>query len=233
MIGFTIVLNKKRRHHVKKEKNRRKILYFLPVIFIAIFSLFISFFIKEDKTEKEIYTQRDIQVFKSVDNYSAYYNPIVINGFFSYKKGDKIENEVLVRLGIWSILCTEEREKYEAFDGTLCIGKEEVEARVSMLFSDNTDFENSSSGEIIFDKKSECYVVPVIGFSPEYSAVLESVKAEKGRTKLTVGCLKSESFKQDGSGKTVLPEADKKIVITLVKDKSSYSVESIEEVSGE
>lgn len=229
MIGFTIVLNKKRRRrHIKKEKNRRKILYFLPVIFIAIFSLFISFFIKEDETE-ENYTQRDIQVFKSVDNYSAYYNPVVINEFFAYKKGDEIENEMLVRLGVWSIICAEEREKYEAFDGTLSIRKEEIEERVRMLFSDNTEFENVSSGEIIFDKKSGCYTVPVIGFSPEYSAVLESVKAEKGRIKLTVECLKSESFKQDGSGKTVLPEADKKIIIILTKDENSYFVEEIKE----
>lgn len=231
MIGFTIVLNKKRRrHYIRKEKNRRKILYFLPVIFIAIFSLVISFFIKKDETENEIYTQRDIQVFKSVDNYSAYYNSVVINEFFSYKKGDEIENEMLVRLGVWSILCTEERTKYEAFDGTLSIRKEEIEERVRLLFSDNAGFENASSGEIIFDKKSECYIVPVIGFSPEYSAVLESVKAEKGRIKLTVECLKSESFKQDGFGKTVLPEADKKIIIILARDEKSYFIEEVKEV---
>lgn len=229
MIGFTIVLNKRKRHRRKKEENRRKLLYFLPVILIAIFSVCVSFFLKTDETEEKNYSAGDIQVFKTVDDYSAYYNPIVINEFFSYKKGDKIENEVLVRLGVWSILCTEERKKYEVFDGTLSIKKEEVEERVTMLFSDKTDFENVSSGDIIFDEKSECYVVPVMGFSPEYSAVLTSVKAEKGKTKLMVECLKSEGFKQDSFGKTVLPEADKNIIITLDKDRNSYFIESISE----
>lgn len=233
MIGFTIVLNKRKRYRRKKEKNRRKLLYFLPVILIAIFSIFISFFLKADETEEKNYSAGDIQVFKTVDNYSAYYNPIVINKFFSYKKGDKIENEVLVKIGVWSILCTEERKKYEVFDGTLSIKKEEVEERVAMLFSDNTDFENVSSGKIVFDKSSGYYTIPVMGFSPEYSAILESVKAENGKTTLMVGCLRSEGFKQNSSGKTMLPEADKRIAITLVKNKSSYSVESIREVSSE
>lgn len=229
MIGFTIVLNKRKRRRTKKEKNRRKLFYFLPVIFISIFSVCISFFMEDDKEEKINYTADDIQVFKTVDDYSAYYNPIVMNGFFSYEKGEKVKNETLVKLGVWSILCTENREKYEAFDGTLSIKKEEVEERVKMLFSDNTDFENVSSGDIIFDEKSECYIVPVMGFSPEYSAVLTSIKAEKGKTKLMVGCLKSEGFKQDSSGNTVFPEADKNIIITLDKDRNSYFIESVSE----
>lgn len=229
MIGFTIVLNKRKRHRRKREKNRRKFIYFLPVILIAVFSVCVSFLIKDDKEENISYTADDIQVFKAVDDYSAYYNPIVINEFFSYEKGDKIENETLVRLGVWSILCTEERGKYESFDGKLSIKKEEVEERVRMLFSEKVSFENVSSEEIIFDKKAECYIIPVMGFSPEYSAVLRSVKAEKGKTELTVGCLESNSFKQDSSGKTVLPEADKNVVITLVKDKNSYFIESVSE----
>lgn len=230
MIGFTVVLNKRKRHSRKKEKNRRKIFYFLPVILIAVFSVFVSFFLKEDGTADNInYAAEDIQVFKTVDDYSAYYNPIVMNGFFSYKKGEEIESEMLVSLAVWSILSTEETEKYEVFDGKLSIKKDEVEERVRMLFSEKVSFENLSSGEIIFDKNSGCYIIPTMGFSPEYSPVLESVKAEKEKVKLTVGCLKSESFKQDSSGKTVLPEAEKSIVITLAKDENSYYIESVSE----
>ncbi len=234
MIGFTISLNKRRRRHYRKnEKSRRRFLFFLPVILIAVFSLCASFFLKEDDVKEKNYSASDIQVFKSVDDYSAYYNPIVINGFFEYEEGDEIENEMLVKLGVWSILCTEEREKYEAFDGGLSIKKEEVEERVRMIFSEKIKFENVSSGEILFDEGSGYYTIPVLGFSPEYSAVLESVRAEKDKTKLTVGCLRSESFKQNSSGKTVLPEADKRIVITLVKNKSSYSLERITAASSE
>lgn len=230
MIGFTIVLNKRKKHKIKKKKNRRKILYFLSVILIAVFSVCVAGFFEEEETEKEIFEAEDIQVFKEIDDYSAYYNPVVMNGFFSYEKGEKTENEVLVELGVWSILCTEETEKYEAFDGELALPKEEVEERIKLLFSEDIDFQNTSSGEIIFDEEASLYTIPTIGFSPEYVALLKSVTAEKGKTKLEVSCLKSESFKQDSSGKTVLPEAEKNIVITLKKDKNSFYIESISEV---
>lgn len=233
MTGFTISLNRRKRHYIKKEKNRQRFLFFLPVILIAIFSVFASFFLKKDEEKEKNYSADDIQVFKAIDDFSAYYNPVVINGFFEYSHGDEVDSEMLVRIGVWSILCTEEREKYDSLDGTLSIKKEEVEERVKTIFSEKIKFQNTSSGEILLDKSSGYYIIPVMGFSPEYSAVLESVKAEKGRIKLTVGCLKRESFKQNSSGKTVLPEADKRIVITLVKGKKSYFIHEIELSDGE
>lgn len=233
MTGFTISLKRRKRRGVKKEKSRQKFLFFLPVILIAVFSLFLSFFLKEDETEEKNYSSDGIQVFKSIDDYSAYYNPIVINGFFDYAQGDRVENEMLVKIGVWSILCTEERENYASLDDKLYIKKEEVEERVKMIFSEKIKFKNVSSEEILFDESSGYYVVPVIGFSPEYSAVLESVKGEKKGTVLTVGCLKRESFKQNSSGETVLPEAEKRISITLVKGEKSYFIHEIKVSEGE
>ncbi len=234
MTGFTIVLKKKRRKYpYKKTKNRRKIIYLLPVILIAFFSVFVSFFLKEDEAESERNTSVDIQTFKTVDDYSAYYNPVVINEFFSYECGDKVEDKTLVKLAVWSILCTEEKEKYESFDGMMTIKKEEIEERVKLLFSEKISFENVSSDEIIYDEKAEMYTVPLMGFSPQYSALLHSVKAEKGKTKITVGCLERESFKQDSHGKTVFPAADKMIEITLSKNKKSFYIESISAVQTE
>ena len=68
-----------------------------------------------------------------------------------------------------------------------------------------------------------------MGFFPEYSALLKSVTAEKDKIKLSVECLKSDSFKQDSSGKTVFPEAEKNIIIILKKSKNSYYIESVYE----
>lgn len=234
MIGFTIVLKKRRRKSLhKKTKNRQKNFYLLPVILIVFFSVFVSFFLKEDETEKEKGTAVDIQTFRTTDDYSAYYNPVVINEFFSYAQGDKVENKTLVKLAVWSILCTEEKEKYESFDGMMSIKKEEVEDRVKLLFSEKIRFENVSADEILYNEKSETYTVPLMGFSPEYTALLQSVRAEKGKTEITVGCLKRESFKQDSHGKTVFPAADKVIVITLLKNKKSFYIGSISEVQSE
>ncbi len=231
MVGFTIVLKKRKRKNFrnKREKSRRKLLYFLPVILIAILSVFAGSFLKEDKTESESFVAEDINVFKEINDFSAYYNPVVMNCFFTYKKGDSIESEKLVELSVWSIICTDGAEKYQAFDGELCIPQEDVEDRVNLLFSDKCEFENTSSGEIVYDEKGMCYKIPTIGYSPEYSAVLKSVTAEREKTKLTVGCLKNESFKQDGSGKTVIPEAEKNIIITLKKQNNSFYIEEISE----
>ncbi len=231
MVGFTIVLKKRNRKKFrnKGDKNRKKLLYFLPVILIAILSVFAGSFLKEDKTESENFVAEDINVFKEIDDFSAYYNPVVMNRFFAYKKGMTIENEKLVELSVWSIICTEETDKYQAFDGELCIPKWDIEDRVRLLFSDKCEFENTSSGKIVYDEKTGCYKIPTLGFSPEYSAVLKSVTAERETTKLTVGCLKNESFKQDGSGKTVIPEAEKNITITLKKHDKSFYIEEISE----
>lgn len=229
MIGFTVVLKKRKRKNFPTYKNRKKLLYFLPVIMIAVLSVFAGGFLKEDKTENETFIAEDIEVFKEINDFSAYYNPVVMNGFFAYKKGDSIENEKLVELSIWSIICTEGTEKYQAFDGELCIPQKDVEDRVRLLFSDKCHFENTSSGKIAYDKSEKSYSLPTMGYSPEYSAVLKSVTAEKETTVLTVGCLKNESFKQDGSGKTVIPEAEKNIIITLKKQNDSFYIEEISE----
>lgn len=201
----------------------------MPVIIIAVLSVFAGSFLKEDKTESKNFVAEDINVFKEIDDFSAYYNPVVMNGFFTYKKGDSIENEKLVELSIWSIICTDSTEKYQAFDGELSIPEEDVKDRVELLFSDKCEFENMSTGKIVYDKKEKCYKIPTIGYSPEYSAVLKSVTAEKEKTKLTVGCLKNEGFKQDSSGKTVIPEAEKNIIITLKKQNNSFYIEEISE----
>ncbi len=231
MIGFTIVLKQRKRkvHRRKKVKSRRKYYYLLPVIFIMIFSVCAAFFTKKEEPISEKYEANNIQVFKKIDDYSAYYNPVVLNGFFSYEKGDGVENETLVNLGVWSILCTEETKKYEVFDGELLISSKEVKERIKLLFSEDISFKDTSSGKIIYDKTTENYTIPTIGFSPEYSAVLKSVTAEKGKTVLNVGCLKSESFKQDSFGNTVIPEAEKNIVITLKKEDDVFHIETISE----
>lgn len=231
MVGFTIVLKKRKRKRFcdKREKNRKKLLYFLPVILIAILSVFAGTFLEEDKTESKKFVAEDIKVFKEINDFSAYYNPVVMNGFFQYKNGDSIENEKLVELSVWSIICTEGTDKYQVFDGELCFPQEDIEDRVKLLFSDKCTFENMSSGKIAYSEKERCYKIPTIGYSPEYSAVLKSVTAERESTKLIVGCLKNESFKQDGSGKTVIPEAEKNIIITLKKRNNSFYIEEISE----
>lgn len=229
MIGFTVVLKKRKRKKFRTDRNRKKLLYFMPVILIAILSVFAGSFLKEDKKESENFIAEDINVFKEINDFSAYYNPVVMNGFFKYKKGDSIENEKLVELSIWSIICTEGTGKYQAFDGELCISQEDVEDRVRLLFSDKCQLENTSSGKIIYDETEKSYSLPTMGFSPEYSAVLKSVTTEREKTILTVGCLKNESFKQDGSGKTVIPEAEKNIIITLKKQNDSFYIEEISE----
>lgn len=240
MIGFTIVLGKRRkkaapkRHRRKVKKSRRKIYYFLPVVFIMVFAVIASFFIgDEEKVIEENSLIQDISVFKEINDYSAYYMPVVMNNFCSYKKGDKIENETLVKLGVWSILCTDDMSEYEAFDGELAIPADKVKERINLLFSDEIEFENTSTEnekiKIEFDETTDSYVIPTSGFSPEYSPVLESVSVKKNKTILTVGCLKRESFKQDSSGKTILPEAEKKIILTLTEDKKGYHIEEISE----
>ncbi len=230
MISFTVVLKKRKRKnfHTKNKKVNRKFFYFLPVILISVFSVCVAGLFEKEESEN-IFPKKDIQVFKETDDYSLYYNPVVINGFFDYRQGDKIDNETLVKLGVWSIICTEDTEKYEMYDGELTISEKEIEERVKLLFSDKTEFESTSSGKIVFDEKSHVYNIPTMGFSPEYSAVLKSVTAEKNKVRLVVDCLKNVSFKQDSLGNTVLPEAEKSIVITLKKDKNSFYIESVSE----
>lgn len=229
MIGFTITLKKRKPYFKHKNEKRKKYIYFLPIIIIAVFSVFVAGFFDKEETEKIEHKPDDIRVFKEINDFSAYYNPVVMNGFFSYEKGDEIENEKLLNIAVWSILSTENKEKYELFDGELSIPEEVVKDRIKLLFSDNVEYENTSTENIIFDKKSKCYNVPTMGFFSEYSGVLKSVTAEKDKTKLTVECLKSESFKQDSFGKTVFPEAEKSIIIVLKKSKDSYYIASIYE----
>ncbi len=230
MIGFTISLNRRKIKN-KHKKTGKKFLYFLPVIFIMIFAICASFFVdKKDEEIKENKTN-SIEVFKAIDNYSVYYLPVVMNEFFSYEKGEKIENDMLIRLGVWSILLTEDTEKYEAFDGELTLPKGDVEERIELLFSEEINIENTSAEgknySIRYDEETEHYVIPTQGFSPNYSGVLQSVEAKSGKTVLSVGCLKSDSFKQDSSGNTVLPEAEKKIEIVLKKKDDRFYIESI------
>ena len=230
MIGFTITLKKRKSHRRYRKGKRIRYIYFLPVIIIAVFSVFVAGFFGEEEEEKAGQETDNIQVFKEINDFSAYYNPIVMNEFFSYEKGEKIENEKLLSIAVWSILCTEKKERYELFDGELSIPEDDVRERIKQLFLADIDYENISTEDIIFDKKSGCYTVPTTGFFSEYSGVLKSVTAEKGKTKLTVDCLKSDSFKQDSSGKTVFPEAEKSIVIVLVKSDASYYIERIYEI---
>lgn len=235
MVNFTIVLHKKRKKRfTRKNKTGRKIRYFLPVILIVASSVAASFFVGDTqvKTEKE-YEADGIEVFKKTDDYSVYYMPIVVNEFYSYKQGQSLENETLVKLAVWSIILNEDTSEYEAFEGKLVIDAQEVAARVKTLFSKKVSFENTSAkGEnykIEYDKATDNYIVPVLGFSPEYSGVLESVTVQNGKTVLRVGCLKSENFKQDSSGNTVLPEAEKTVVIVLPRQNGELYIDEISE----
>ncbi len=227
MTGFTIVLKRRKPYH--RNKKRKKYVYFLPVIIIAIFSVFAAGFFENNEEEKIILETDNIQVFKEINDFSEYYNPVVMNKLFSYKKGDKIENEKLLSIAVWSILCTEDKEKYELFDGKLSIPEEKVKSRINKLFSEDVEYENTSTDSIFYDKKSNCYNVPTVGFFSEYSGILKSVTAEKDKTKLFIECLKSDSFKQDSSGKTVFPEAEKSLIIILKNNKGSHYIESIYE----
>ena len=229
MVGFTIALKKRNTKKRYKNKKRKNYIYFLPVILIAIFSVFATG-LTEEKVEESVSRPTDgIQVFREINDYSAYYSPVVMNGFFSYRNGDKIENEKLLEIAVWSILCTEKKEKYQLFDGELNIPEEDVKQRIRQLFSETVGYENTSINNIVYDGKSNCYIVPTTGFFSEYSGILKSVTAEKDRIKLSVECLRSDAFKQDSSGKTVFPEAEKNITIILKKSKDSYYIESIYE----
>ncbi len=229
MIGFTITLKKRKPYSRYKNKKRKKYIYFLPVIIIAVFSVFVAGFFGEEEEEKIEIRTDGIQIFKEINNFSAYCNPIVMNGFFSYEKGDEIESEKLLNIAVWSILSTEKKEKYELFDGELSIPEKDVRDRIKQLFSEDVEYETTSTDYIIFDEKSNCYNVPTMGFFSEYSGILKSVKAEKDRTKLSVECLKSNAFKQDSSGKTVFPEAEKSVIIILKKGENSHYIERIYE----
>ncbi len=236
MVNFTIVLRQKKKNRFgrKKKKTGRKIYYFLPVILIMVTAIVASFFIGDGKTktEKE-YDADSIEVFKKTDDYSVYYMPIVVNEFYSYEQGQGLENEMLVKLAVWSIILNEDTSEYEAFEGKLVIDAQEVAARVKTLFSKKVSFENTSAKgenyEIEYDETTDNYIVPVLGFSPEYSGVLESVTVQNGKTVLRVGCLKSESFKQDSSGNTVLPEAEKTIVLVLHRQNGELYIDEISE----
>lgn len=229
MIGFTIALKKRKPYIGKRKKKRKNFIYFFPVIIIAVFSVIVAGFFEKDQSQQNPIETENIQVFREINDFSAYYNPVIMNGYFSYKKGEKIDNKKLLNIAVWSILSTEEKEKYEVFDGELSIPEEEVRDRIRQLFSEEVEYKNTSTENIIFDEKSKCYNVPTIGFFSEFSGVLKSVTAEKGKTKLLVDCLRSEAFKQDSSGKTVFPEAEKSVVIELKKNKDSYYIVSIYE----
>ncbi len=229
MIGFTINLKKRNTYIRSRKKKRKKYIYLVPVIVIAVFSVIVAEFAKKNESQQIISETENIQVFKEINDFSAYYNPVVMNGFFSYSKGDKIEKEKLLQIAVWSILSTEKKEKYELFDGRLSIPEEEVKKRIKQLFSEDMEYENTSTENIFFDERSKCYNVPTMGFFSEYSGILKSVTAEKDKTRLLVECFKSDAFKQDSSGKTVFPEAEKNVIIELRKSKESYYIVSIYE----
>ncbi len=229
MFGRTIVLRK------KKKSKRKKVFYFLPIVFIMIFSVTTLFFadkdIKNNATE-EVKTN-SVEVFKEVNDYSLYYMPVVINNFYDYKKGDFIDNETLIKMGIISIVCTQEVTKYEVFDGKTVLSAEVLKERIEKLFSKDIKFENSGikieNYIIEYNKASDLYTIPHLAFLPEYSPLLESVSVKNGKTILTIGCIKSDNFKQDSSGNMVVPEAEKKVILTLEKDKKGFYISEISE----
>lgn len=238
MIGFTIVLTRKRKHNIKRKKRlnfKIKKPYFSLAVFLIITIISASIFIdkKEGESETVKVTTKSINVFREIDNYSEYYIPVVMNDFTSYKKGEKISNDTIIKLGIWSILSKENKSEYETFNGKLYIPATDVRERITQLFSKNIHFENESVDDekysVVFEKSTDCYIVPVIGFSPEFTPELESVTVKNNRTILTVGCLRGENYKQDSSGNTVAPEAEKKILITLKNEKDGCHIEEISE----
>ncbi len=234
--GFTIVVGKRKRTRYKKfrskpDKKRIKIYYLLPVIFVGILLVFIKLS-QNKKIESENKTESiPINNFKAVDDYSLYYIPIVVNDFSSYSKGDKIENSMLIKLGVWSILCTDETEKYEAFDGELVIPAEVIEEKIKKLFSKDIVIKNETVQEekysIIYDDETQVYIIKTIGLTPRYTPHLESAETKRNETILTVGCHKSENYKQDSSGNIVIPEAEKRLIITLSKDENGYHISEI------
>ncbi len=230
MKGFTIVLRKRRKRH---KKTKLKFIYFVPVIIVVLFTLFLTLVNKENKAENYIKLPEEIINFRSADDYAEYYLPIVVNNFFSYKKGQKTDNENLIRIAVWTVLCSEDTAKYEAFDGELVIPSDVVAEKAKQLFSSDITITNETiNGEkysIVFDKDTESYFIPTIGFTPEYTPILESSEVKKDKTILTVGCLKSENYKQDSLGNTVAPEAEKRIIITLEKGTEGYHIEEISE----
>ena len=236
MRGFTIVVGKRKRKKYKKFKTKYgkkkiKFYYFLPFVFIGVLLVFIKLSSVE-KTEIQNNIQSiQINNFKAVDDYSLYYIPIVVNDFSEYSKGAEIENSMLIKLGVWSILCTDETEKYEAFDGELAIPAEIISSKVRSIFSEEVRIKNETVEEekysIFFDEDTQMYIIKTIGLTPEYTPRLESVETKKDKTILIVGCHKSENYKQDSSGNIVIPEAEKRLVITLVKGDSSYYIEEI------
>ncbi|MBP3330927.1 MAG: hypothetical protein J6L89_08870 [Clostridia bacterium] len=239
MIGFTIVLRKRKKARARSFGNRKKKMkikkyYFLPLVFLVVFAIGASFFTeKEDDSTTEEITTANINVFKEINDYSEYYMPVVMNNFTSYEKGEEIENSMLIKLGIWSLLCTGEANEYASFNGKIHIPAEKVEERIIKLFSGEIRMKKQSIKEatysIGYDNKTDCFIIPTIAFSPEYTPSLESVAAKNSKTILTVGCLKSDSYKQDSSGNTVAPEAEKRIIIILQKGKNGYFIQSISE----
>lgn len=238
MIGFTIVLGKRKRKkygnfRAKHNKKRFKFYCLLLVLLVGILLVFIKLSSSEKTEVEKITGSIPINNFKAVDDYSLYYIPVVVNDFSSYSKGERPENSMLIKLGIWSILCTDETEKYEAFDGELVIPADVIEEKIKKLFSQETEIKNETVEEekysIVFDDETQMYIIKTIGLTPEYTPRLESAETNKNETVLTVACHKSENYKQDSSGNIVIPEAEKRLIITLSKDENGYY---ISEVSG-
>lgn len=227
MFGTTIVLRK------KKKRNRKNFYYFVPIIFIIIFSIAISSFVKKEEMVREETKADSIEVFKEINDYSLYYIPVVMNNFFNYKKGDLIDNETLIKMSIMSIICTEDVEQYEVFDGEIILPAQVLAERAEKLFSKDVNIKNSSikseNFEVEYNKENDLYIIPIVAFLPEYAPVLESVAVKNKETVLTIGCLKSDSFKQDSSGNTVIPEADKRIILTLIKENNEFYISGVSE----
>lgn len=229
MKGFTIVLKKKRKY----KKYRFKVIYFVPIVVAVFFAITLNFIKGKKQEENFTMPPQEIIDFKTSGDYAEYYMPVVIDGFFLYKKGDKTENKTLIKLAVWSVLCSENTADYEAFDGELVIPADVVEERVKQLFSQDVSLTDETVNEekysITFDKDTDSYFIPTMGFTPEYTPVLESAETKKDKTILTVGCLKSENYKQDSLGNTVAPEAEKRLIITLKKSEEGYYIEEISE----
>ena len=103
--------------------------------------------------------------------------------------------------------------------------------KINKLFSKDIMIKNETVQEekysIVFDEETEMYIIKTIGLTPEYTPQLESAETKRNETVLTVGCHKSEKYKQDSSGNIVIPEAEKRLIITLSKDESGYHISEI------
>ena len=259
MYGFTIVLRRKKhsssfshsvRKNTKKEKTKRpqnirkkrteklpiKPKKFLPLGFL-VFAIIISVFVNEniDDTSGVTVNQTgetvDVMANKiPADDYSFFYEPIVVSGIDEYVSGKEADMKSLVSSSCWSIISDEEeREKYELSDSETVIPSSAVENRFRELFGEGAEFENMTAEidgkEFLFENSG--YTVPLTVMTPEYLPKLLNVKKEKNKIILTVGCLKSDEYVQDESGNTIEPAPSGYLEIVLKNKNGNNYIYSV------